>query len=91
MPSTPHPNYQCTYKNPAEGLEMSEEEKRLEELEIKFSYQQEIIDSLSDTVKKQWDEIDKLKKLTKHLADEFVDLKDTQDLQPEKDPPPPHY
>ena len=70
---------------------MNLEKNRLDELEIKFSYQQEVIDSLSDTVKKQWDEIDGLKKMIKHMSGEFTELKENQNISPDKDPLPPHY
>lgn len=65
--------------------------KRTEELEIKFSYQQELVDSLNETVTKQWDEIDRLSKLCKQLQTEVINLKDGPSANTDNEAPPPHY
>ncbi len=70
---------------------MQKLEKRLDDLEIKFSYQQEVVDSLNDTITKQWDEIDRLKKLTKRLREEVVNLKESSPTSSGVEAPPPHY
>jgi SlyX protein len=66
-------------------------EKRIEELEIKFSYQQELVESLNLTVTKQWDEIDLLKKTSKRLQEEVLNLKDNSAISSDDEAPPPHY
>ena len=60
------------------------------ELEIKFVYQQETIESLNEQVTKQWKVIDQLTQKLGMLHDQMstmvYDGEKTSD-----DPPPPHY
>ena len=65
-------------------------EKRLAELEVKFVFQQETIDSLNETVTKQWSIIDKLARKLEVLEGEVADL-DAGPRDSKGDPPPPHY
>lgn len=64
-------------------------EERLAELEIKFSYQQETIDALNETVTKQYAEIDRLKRDLQRSKEELSTLIDTH--APPADEKPPHY
>jgi len=65
------------------------ESQRLNDLEIKFAYQQETLDSLNDTVTKQWDVIEKLRRHITRLEGQLVEMGDWQGSGNE--PPPPHY
>ena len=64
--------------------------KRLEDIEVRFAFQAETVEDLSNTVAKQWNEIDILKKQIKILKTQIIDLKENKDQNPE-DVPPPHY
>lgn len=63
---------------------------RLDDLEIKFSYQQETIDSLNETVTKQWSEIEALRRQLHRLEGRLQDMADLQS-DAGNEPPPPHY
>ena len=62
---------------------------RLNDLEIQFAYQQETIDSLNETVTKQWDVIEKLRVKVSRLEGRLTEMSEWQGAGHE--PPPPHY
>lgn len=65
-------------------------ETRLDELEIKFAYSQETIESLNEEVTKQWTVIDKLMRQLNMMNDQMATL--AQEMgKPQDEPPPPHY
>lgn len=64
--------------------------ERLINLESRFAFQQEAIESLSDVVAKQWDEIEMLKKRIKALDDQLYEL-EVDNKPGSKETPPPHY
>ena len=64
--------------------------KRLDDLEIKFSYQQETIDSLNEAVTKQWSEIEALRRQLHRLEGRLQEMSDMQS-DSGNEPPPPHY
>ncbi len=64
-----------------------ETDRRLTELETALAYQEETIQELSDVVKRQWDEIDALKREIQRLE---ATKADAEDAEPD-DQPPPHY
>lgn len=66
-------------------------QKRLDELEVKFAFQQETIESLNGTVTKQWAEIDRLKKLFGQMQDQIMDMEDGQGPADPGNIKPPHY
>lgn len=66
-------------------------EGRVDDLEIKFSFQQEMIDSLNETVTKQWQEIDQLKRYIERLEGRLQDMADSSGAPVGDEPPPPHY
>lgn len=66
-------------------------EGRVDDLEIKFSFQQEMIDSLNETVTKQWQEIDQLKRYIERLEGRLQDMADSSGAPAGDEPPPPHY
>lgn len=67
----------------------TDKDDRLNDLEIQLSYLQETIDSLNDTVTKQWDVIEKLRRQISRLEGRLVEMSDWQSGSDE--PPPPHY
>jgi len=64
-------------------------DERLNDLEIQFAYQQETIDSLNETVTKQWDVIEKLRLKITRLEGRLTEMSEWQGAGHE--PPPPHY
>ena len=64
-------------------------EDRLAELEVKFAFQQETIDSLNQTVTEQWGEIDKLRQQSTHLKSQLEAMEDGGGDVVETRPP--HY
>ncbi len=65
-------------------------EERITELEIKLVYQQDLIESLNDTITKQWGDIDRLNKYVRDMTDEIRTLKESGPGEGQE-PPPPHY
>ncbi len=65
-------------------------ENRLADLEVRFAFQQETIDSLNETVTRQWAMIDRLARRLEALEGEVADL-DPGQRDPKAEPPPPHY
>ena len=63
-------------------------EDRVAELEVKFAFQQDTIDSLNQTVTEQWAEIDTLKRQSTHLKSQLEALEDGGDVVETR---PPHY
>jgi len=66
------------------------ESDRLDELEIKFAYQQEMLEGLSAEVAKQWTAIDKMKRQLGIMYDQMANMADDGD-RPSDEPLPPHY
>ena len=64
--------------------------KRLEDIEIKFAFQTNVVDDLNNTVTQQWAEIDALKKQIQILKAQIIDLRENKDQSPENVVPP-HY
>lgn len=61
---------------------------RLDDLEVRYAFQQEALDSLSDVVTNQWAEIDRLSSALSLLKEQLEDA----DGEPEDpDQRPPHY
>lgn len=65
--------------------------ERMDDLEIKFAFQQETIESLNAIVTQQWSEIDKLKKLLVRMQGQLADLEDAQGPTDPGNIKPPHY
>jgi SlyX protein len=63
---------------------------RLADLEVKFAFQQETIDSLNETVTKQWATIDRLSRALERIQSDVADMEAGQ-RDPKGEPPPPHY
>lgn len=66
-------------------------EARLDELEVKFAFQQETIESLNTIVTDQWSVIDRLQKALSRLQDQVIELEDTAGASDPGNIKPPHY
>lgn len=67
------------------------DERRLEDLEVKFSFQQDTIESLNDIVTKQWQQIDQLKRQIERIEGRMQEMAEASPDAPLQEPPPPHY
>ncbi len=64
--------------------------KRLEDLEVKLSYQEHLIQELNDVVIIQQNQVDKLEKSI-HQIREHLSAGEGQQSSPENESLPPHY
>lgn len=71
-------------------MSKSDLDQRVTELEVKISFQQETIDSLNDTVTRQWDQIERLKRSVERLEGKLVEMSSWTETDG-VEPPPPHY
>lgn len=62
-------------------------DERLTDIEMTLAHQEQTIHELSDLVHKQWDEIERLKRLVQRLDETKADA----DPSDEADRRPPHY
>jgi SlyX protein len=65
--------------------------QKLIDLEIRLAEQEVTIDSLSETVYRQWQTIDKLTKQHDRLSDRFTAIEEDLEGAGSEDGPPPHY
>ncbi|SDD39900.1 MULTISPECIES: SlyX family protein [Kordiimonas] len=65
--------------------------ERMDDLEVKFAFQQETIETLNSAVTDQWTEIDRLKKSLAQLQGQIADLEDSQGPADPGNIKPPHY
>jgi len=66
---------------------------RIEELETRFAYQEQMLDELNDIIVRQQSQIDQLEVLGRHLLEKLRELNTSQDAQSDDDnlQQPPHY
>lgn len=64
---------------------------RLDALEIRVAYQDQILEDLNETITSQWKQIDLLTRRLAKLTDEFAEAQAQTDRPPTIEPPPPHY
>lgn len=64
---------------------------RIENLEIRIAYQDQVIDDLNKTIAAQWSEIDALKRRMAQLLDRVQDVESMRGGPNQPEPPPPHY
>lgn len=65
-------------------------EQRLNDLEMKFMDQEQTVNDLNEMVRRQWDEIEKLKQLLTKTNDRVINLEDAQPAGDSQEKPP-HY
>jgi len=62
------------------------------DLEVQLAHQAKLLEELNETVRKQWDEIDKLTRSVTHIAERLMGMEVSADKGRAGDePPPPHY
>lgn len=64
---------------------------RIDALEEKIAYQDQVIDDLNTAVTDQWREIDTLKRLVASLLDEVKEMELAARTTAGRELPPPHY
>jgi SlyX protein len=64
---------------------------RLEALEIRVAYQDQVIEDLNQTITAQWKDIDRLRREMAALADRVAQAERGAGGEAEDEPPPPHY
>ncbi len=64
---------------------------RIDALEEKIAYQDQVIDDLNTAVTDQWREIDTLKRLVASRLDEVKEMELAARATAGREPPPPHY
>ncbi|MCG7392697.1 SlyX family protein [Microvirga sp. ACRRW] len=64
---------------------------RLEALEVRVAYQDQVIDDLNQAVIDQWKKIDALKRQLNELLDRVQGVEDSAGGPRAPEPPPPHY
>ncbi|CAI9414024.1 Protein SlyX [Pleomorphomonas sp. T1.2MG-36] len=64
---------------------------RIDALEEKIAYQDQVIEDLNTAVTDQWREIDTLKRLVSSLLDEVKEMELASRVTVGREPPPPHY
>jgi SlyX protein len=70
---------------------MSDLEARIEALEVRVAYQDQMIEDLNQTVIAQWKQIDSLKRQLNELLDRVQEVADNPGGPSAPEPPPPHY
>jgi SlyX protein len=70
---------------------MTDSNTRLEALETRIAYQDEVIEDLNKTLTAQWKEIDRLTRELAMLAERVAQAEQGTDADPSEEPPPPHY
>ncbi len=66
-------------------------EARIDALEEKIAYQDQVIDDLNTAVTEQWKEIDTMRRLVASLLDEVKEMELAARATAGREPPPPHY
>lgn len=69
-------------------MEKSPLEARLVDLEVRYAWQEDLVEQLSDLVRDQQEQIDALRRELERLRDQMEG--DPQEIGP-ADEPPPHY
>lgn len=64
---------------------------RIEQLEIRITYQDETIEALNQTIMEQWQQIDRLKRQLTQLDARLQEAESRSGAAPQSEPPPPHY
>ena len=70
---------------------MTNADSRLDALEIRIAYQDEVIEDLNKTITAQWKEIDRLTRELAMLSERVAQAEQGAGVDPSDEPPPPHY
>ena len=71
--------------------ELPSVDERLEALEVRLAYQDQVIEDLNQTVIDQWKKIDALRRQLAELLDRVQEVEDSPAGSRAPEPPPPHY
>jgi len=66
-------------------------ESRIEALETLVAYQDKTIEDLNAALTAQFTELEQIKRHMARLGDQMQEIGSHPALQPEREPPPPHY
>ena len=64
---------------------------RLEALEVRVAYQDQVIEDLNQAIIDQWKKIDALRRQLNELLDRVQEVEDSSAGPRAPEPPPPHY
>ncbi len=64
---------------------------RLDTLETKIAYQDQVIEELNKAVVEQWNTLDALRRRVEGLQERIRDIQDRAAPDQRDEPPPPHY
>ncbi len=64
---------------------------RIEALEVRVAYQDQVIEDLNQTVIAQWKQIDSLRRQFGDLVNRVQEVEDNAGRTAAPEPPPPHY
>ena len=64
---------------------------RIEALEVRVAYQDQVIDDLNQAVIAQWKQIDSLKRQLNEVLDRVQGVENNAGARTAPEPPPPHY
>ena len=70
---------------------MTDTTERLDSLEIRVAYQDEIIETLNKAVTEQWTRVEALTRETTLLTDGVREAENRASTSAAPEPPPPHY
>lgn len=64
---------------------------RLDALEVRVAYQDQVIEDLNQTIIAQWKQIDSMRRQFGDLVDRVQEVEDNAGSPSAPEPPPPHY
>jgi SlyX protein len=64
---------------------------RIDNLEMKLTYQDDVIEGLNTVIIKQWSAIEQLQRRIEGLERRVLEAQDDAAPDPRDEPPPPHY
>ncbi len=70
---------------------MTDPHARIDLLEEKIAYQDQVIEDLNTAITDQWRELDALKRQMSNLIEEVKEMELAARTPPGREPPPPHY
>lgn len=70
---------------------MTNADARIDVLEEKIAYQDQVIEDLNAAITAQWRDLDLLKRQMSNLIEEVKEMELAARTPPGREPPPPHY
>jgi SlyX protein len=72
-------------------IEIDALSERIDTLEMRFAYQDQVIEDLNRTITEQWKQIDLLTRRLANMGDRMQEAADNAGATSAPEPPPPHY